>query len=65
MNIESVNRFCQLVVQINEANELLNEERASFYYGGYSFEECNSAKIKELEDLRNELVVILKCIKEL
>ncbi len=31
MNIESVNRFCQSVIQINEANELLNEERVSFY----------------------------------
>lgn len=27
----------------------------NFYDGGHSFEECNSAKIKELVDLQNEL----------
>ena len=60
---ENIKRFCEVILEINTINKGLDEERADFYDGGYSFEECNSTKIKELVDLQNELKGLLKEIQ--
>ncbi len=58
-----IKRFCEVIFEINTINDELNKERAAFYDGGYSFEECNEYKIKELVNLQNELKVLLKTIQ--
>ena len=60
---ENIKRFCEVILEINTINKELDKEKADFYYGGYSFEECNSNKINELVDLQNELKVLLKEIQ--
>jgi hypothetical protein len=60
---KNIKRFCQLILEINTINNELDKERARFYDGGYSFEECNDYKIKELVDLQNELKGLLKKIQ--
>lgn len=60
---ENIKRFCEVILEINTINKELDKEKSNFYYGGYSFEECNSTKIKELVDLQNELKSLLKVIQ--
>ena len=60
---KNIKRFCEVILEINTINNELDKERADFYYGGYSFEECNKYKIKELVDLQNELKGLLKEIQ--
>lgn len=60
---KNIKRFCEVILEINTINKVLDKERVDFYYGGYSFEECNSTKIKELVDLQNELKGLLKDIQ--
>jgi hypothetical protein len=60
---KNIKRFCEVIFQINTINNELDKERAGFYDGGYSFEECNEYKIKELVDLQNEMKVLLKDIQ--
>jgi hypothetical protein len=57
---KNIKRFCEVILEINTINKELEKERADFYDGGYSFEECNGYKIKELVDLQNELKGLLK-----
>lgn len=57
---KNIKRFCELILEINTINKELDKERADFYDGGHSFEECNEYKIKELVDLQNELKGLLK-----
>jgi hypothetical protein len=52
-----------VILEINTINDRLDRERASFYDGGYSFEECNECEIKKLVDLQNELKSLLKEIQ--
>jgi len=59
---EKIKRFCQVVVDINEMNKELDDEKRSFYDGGMSFEECNRYKIDEIVVLQNELKDLLKVI---
>lgn len=59
---ENVNRFCELVLEINSANKKLNFERRTFYDGGHSFEECCKNDILELSNLQSELKQILRKI---
>lgn len=58
-----IKRFCELILEINTINKELDEERINFYYGGYTFEECNQTKINQLVELQNELKQILKEIQ--
>jgi hypothetical protein len=60
---KNIKRFCEVISEINTINKELDKERADFYDGGYSFEECNEYKIKELVDLQNELKGLLKEIQ--
>ena len=60
---ENIKRFCEVILEINTINKELDEERNNFYYGGYTFEECNATKIKELVDLQNELKGLLREIR--
>ena len=60
---KNIKRFCEVILEINTINKELDKEKADFYEGGYSFEECNSTKIKELVDLQNELKCLLKEIQ--
>lgn len=39
---KNIKRFCELVVEINRLNEKIQIEKANFYDGGHSFEECFS-----------------------
>ena len=57
---KNIKRFCEVIFEIKTINKELDKEREDFYYGGYSFEECNEYKIKELVDLQNELKGLLK-----
>ncbi len=60
---KNIKRFCEVILEINTINNELDKERADFYDGGYSFEECNDYKIKELVELQNELKYLLKEIQ--
>jgi|LakMenEpi03Aug12_release.lakeMendotaPanAssembly.Ray.scaffolds.fasta_scaffold1158206_2 hypothetical protein len=60
---KNIKRFCEVILEINTINDRLDRERASFYDGGYSFEECNECEIKKLVDLQNELKSLLKEIQ--
>lgn len=57
---KKINRFCKLVLQINKLNKKLDKEYADFYSAGYTFEECFSCEIKELDDAQKELKSLLK-----
>jgi len=61
---QNIKRFCELVAEINLANEALVKASANFYHGGYSFEECNSYTIEELTSLQNEFKELLILITE-
>ena len=60
---KNIKRFCEIIFEINSINKELDKERANFYDGGYSFEECNKYKIKELVVLQDELKTLLKEIQ--
>ena len=60
---KNIKRFCEVILEINTINDRLDRERASFYDGGSSFEECNVSEIKKLVDLQNELKSLLKEIQ--
>ena len=60
MGDKNVNRFCELIVKINEKNEYLKQEKYKFYDGGYSFDECYKFDIKELIKMQDELKVLIK-----
>jgi len=60
---KKINRFCELVAEINEINKELDEEKSNYYNGGYSFEECNKYKIDQLCELQSELKEIIKYIQ--
>jgi hypothetical protein len=60
---KNIKRFCQVIEAITETNKLLDKERANFYDGGHSFEECNKSEIEQLVELQNELKVLLKEIQ--
>lgn len=60
---KNIKRFCQVIEAITEANKSLDKERASFYDGGRSFEECNKSEIEQLVELQKELKVLLKEIQ--
>lgn len=59
---KDIKRFCELINEINSINKQLDKERANFYYGGYSFEECNKYTIEELEKLETEFKKLFKVI---
>lgn len=60
---KNIKRFCEVILEINTINKELDKERSEFYDGGYSFEEGNHYKIKEVVDLQNELKGLLKEIQ--
>lgn len=60
---KNIKRFCELISEINTINKELDKERANFYDGGYSFEECHEFEIKELVVLQDELKTLLKEIQ--
>lgn len=60
---KNIKRFCEVILEINTINKEFDKERADFYDGGKSFEDCNEYKIKELVDLQNELKGLLKEIQ--
>ena len=60
---KNIKRFCEVISEINAINKELDKEKADFYDGGYSFEECNEYKINELVNLQNELKGLLKEIQ--
>lgn len=59
---KDIKRFCELINEINSINKQLDKERANFYDGGYSFEECNKYTIEELEKLETEFKKLFKVI---
>jgi hypothetical protein len=58
----NIKRYCELILEINEYNKYLDAERDGFYYGGYSFEECHSHHISELNKLETEFIDLVKKI---
>jgi hypothetical protein len=63
MGDKNVNKFCELVIKINERNEYLKKDIRNFYDGGYSFDEYQTL-INELIDMQNELKNLIKIINE-
>ena len=59
---EDIGRFCEIVLEINRLNKTLIYEKAKFYYGGYSFEECYSTEVAELKSLEEEFLFLLKTL---
>ena len=60
----NIKRFCELITEINSANEVLIKASAEFYYGGYSFEECTASDMENLTALQNEFKELFKLITE-
>ena len=58
----SINRYCELVVLINELNDKLSRASSRFYDGGTPFNECYSCEIEELVGYQSELKNLLKLI---
>ena len=56
---QKIKRFCELVVEIKNANDYLDKAAYDFYSGGHTFEECYEGDIKELEVLQNEFKQLL------
>lgn len=59
----NIKEFCRVVTRINELNEYLDKEKKSFYDEKYSFEECYSVWINELEDLQREFRFLFRIFK--
>lgn len=57
---EKIKRYCELIELINRKNEYLARERALFYQGGYSFEECHEGHLDELKSMEYEFHNLLK-----
>lgn len=60
---KNINRFCELVSEINSLNKYLNKERSNFYDGGHSFEEIEKSNIEDLVSMQTELKEIINTIK--
>ena len=59
---KKINRFCELVAEINEINKKLNEERRNEMMYDDIWQEC-SYKTNQLCELQNELKEIIKYIQ--
>jgi hypothetical protein len=57
---DNIKRYCEVVFEIQKLNAYLDKARDDFYYGGYSFEECYSTDLNELNRLEGEFIDILK-----
>lgn len=63
MNLsESINRYCQVIKEINELNDYLETCRSRFYDGGHSFEEVYKSDFVKLEELQKEFLELHKLI---
>lgn len=60
MTTEQVDRFCELVSEINKLNNFLKKEKATFYHGGHPFEEVYKSHLEEKHELHKELRAILR-----
>ena len=59
---EDIIRYARLIYDINILSIELDKKRNDFYYGGYSFEECYSTDLAELNGYIIELKNIMKKI---
>lgn len=55
---KNINRYCELVDEINSLNKNLKKERDDFYDGGHSFEDCYKSDLENLDILQNEFLSI-------
>ena len=62
MMTNEINRFCFIVAEINRLNEILDKEKANYYDGGYTFEECHSIQINELKVAQEECQELLRLL---
>ena len=59
-----IKRFCELIGEISALNQRIDYERAIFYNGGHSFEECFESEFNELYKCQDELREIIKYINK-
>lgn len=59
---KNINRYCELVDEINSLNKKLEKERNNFYDGGTSFEDCCKSDFEHLDRLQNEFLSIFSIL---